>query len=198
MNKVIFKTAMKTLFAVVIALIVAAAILCFGFPQKVADICEKTGNYSVATVFASLRYTYTGDTGELARCGEDSILSGDIPNTLRYCGKLVGTEDFGELCADKDGGSASGFYRQYIYGNYSSATYRSGNGQDAVKLAGEAMSGVAGFPVPNAYGTLAVIVGEAKDAETAPLLLEKIAEIVPSNNEKEIKYYNAVKKVLGD
>lgn len=197
MNKVIFKTALKTLLAVLIALVAAAAILCLGFPQNVADICEKTGSYSAATVFASLRYTYTGDVNDLARCAEDSILSGNSVNIRKYCGKLVAEEEFATVCEEKDG-AAVGFYRQYIYGNYAVALYNGGEKALAVETAEAALNGVSGFPEGNAYGSLAMAIVEARDAETANTVLEKIRNLSPSDSEYEIKYYNAVLKVLGD
>ena len=130
LSNVIVKTAIKTLIVIIFAVGIAACILCFGFPKTVAGIGEKTGNYSMAVTFASIQYTYTGDIEDLARCAEDSILSENDENIVKYCGKLIEDEGFEEYCAQRSGKLDLGDlkvvinYRQFIENNLSSAQTR--------------------------------------------------------------------------
>ena len=89
MNKLILKTALITLATLVLAglLVFSLWILCA--PQTMATSCEKTGNYSFAVTCADLRYKYTKDIKDLARCAEDGIISGKDKHILKYCGMLV-------------------------------------------------------------------------------------------------------------
>lgn len=130
MSNVIFKTAVKTLIVIIFTVGIAACVLCFGFPKTVAGIGEKTGNYSLAVTFASIQYTYTGDIEDLARCAEDSILSENDDNIVKYCGKLIEDEGFEEYCEQRSGKLDLGDlkvvinYRQFIENNLSSAKTR--------------------------------------------------------------------------
>lgn len=142
MNKVVLKTALIT-----IAALAAAALIVFSMwlvisPQTMATSCEKTGNYSFAVTCADLRYKYTGDAGDLARCAEDGILSGKDKHILNYCEKLTLHDDFGKICAAKDEalsggvyGEHTGEYRAYIFGHLAAAQYRAGDTDKAVSSA---------------------------------------------------------------
>lgn len=103
LKDVVFKTALKTLLAVIIALLLAFGIASLGFPSQMADICENTGNYSLAVNYSSLAYAYSGDVEDLGRCAEDSILAKNDKKTVKYCEKLIGHKDFEEFCAEKSG-----------------------------------------------------------------------------------------------
>ncbi len=196
LKNVILKTALKTLLAVVTALVIAFTVLCFGFPQTVAELFEKSGNYSAAIPFAALKYTYSGSADDLARCAEDSVLANDYPNVVRFCGELTVNEDFTALCERKDEVIAAGFYRQYIFGNYSNALYLTGDADGALVAADKGMEGLEGFPPGNTYAKLAIAVAEAKDGKTALKLLDRLNGITPEENEKVS--YDKVKKVISD
>ena len=80
----VIKTAVKT-FLIVLAVAVAGFIIFnFAFPQHMASFAERVGNYDMALKYASLRYSYTGSTDDLARCFEDAILAGDDEAILEY------------------------------------------------------------------------------------------------------------------
>ncbi len=130
MSKVIIKTAIKTLIAIIVALAVAAGILCFGFPKTMASIGEKSGNYGMAVAFASIQYTYSGAIEDLARCAEDSILSENDENIVKYCKQLLEDERFGEFAAERSGIKNLGEikveinYKQFIENNLNAAQKR--------------------------------------------------------------------------
>lgn len=136
MKKVVFKTALKTLLTVIIALLIAFGIASLGFPGSMASLCEKAGNYSLAAGYSSLSYTYSKDIDDLARCAEDSILSKSDGKIIKYCGKLLNHDGFDELCKRKSGDMKIGDivikvdYKNFITTAYDAALARSGAAQN--------------------------------------------------------------------
>lgn len=130
MKEVVLKTALKTLLAVIIALVLAFGIASLAFPGGMADICENTGNYSMATGYGSLAYKYSGKVEDLARCAEDSIFAKKDKNIVKYCGELLGHKDFERFSEEKSGTIKVGGiefpfdYTQYITDNLNAAQAR--------------------------------------------------------------------------
>lgn len=101
LKDVVVKTALKTLLAVIVALILAFGIASLAFPRGMANICEDMGNYTMAVSYSSLSYKYTGDIEDLARCAEDSIFAKKDKKIVKYCEELLQHKDFEELCTEK-------------------------------------------------------------------------------------------------
>lgn len=143
MNKLILKTALITLATFALAALAVFSLWILISPQTMADACEKTGNYSFAVNCADLRYKYTGKTADLARCAEDSILSGKDNLIVKYGEMLISDEGFDELCTRRDDEVVDiGFYldaevrfKVYICANLSAAQYRMGSLDNAIKTA---------------------------------------------------------------
>lgn len=116
--------------AVIIALVLAFGIASLAFPGGMADICENTGNYSMAVGYSSLAYKYYGKIEDLARCAEDSIFAKKDKNIVKYCGELLEHEDFGKFSEEKSGTiKVSGVelpfdYTKYITDNLNAAQAR--------------------------------------------------------------------------
>ena len=142
MNKVVLKAALIT-----VAALAAAGILIFSLwiliaPQSMATVSEKLGNYNFAVTCADLKYKYSGKTENLARCADDSILSGEDRLIVKYCEKLIDRDDFAKLCNRRDeelSRTAYGIYatkyNTYIIGNLAASQYRSGDLKKAVETA---------------------------------------------------------------
>ncbi len=192
MSKIIVKTFIKTALGLIAALAVVFIIMSFGFPQHMAGMCENIGAYGLATGYASLRYTYTGSAEDLDRCARDSILADNDENIVKYCGSLVETDGFADICLSY-GGDVD--YRQYVYSKLSVAQYRSGDKDGALASATEALVGVEGFPVNNALAALATEVATAEDSDTAGKLLAVMEKISPDGDGEE-DYFNRVKNIL--
>lgn len=142
MNKIIFKTALVTLGTLVAAAVAIFSLWILISPQTMATSCEKTGNYSFAVTCADLRYKYTKDVKDLARCAQDSIVSGKDALILKYCGRLIEDDGFDTLCKAVDEsimstefGKYAKDYKGYICGNLAAAQYRSGDLDKALKTA---------------------------------------------------------------
>lgn len=142
MNKIIFKTALVTLGALVAAAVAVFSLWILISPQTMASYCEKTGNYSFAVTCADLRYKYTKDVKDLARCAQDGIASGKDALIVKYCEMLIGHEGFDDLCKSVDEsipsteyGKYATDYKAYVCGNLAAAQYRGGNLDKALKTA---------------------------------------------------------------
>lgn len=193
LGKVIFKTALKALAAVLAALIIAFAVMSLAFPRTMAGIFESLGDYAFATGYASLSYTYTGDPEDLARCVDDSMLAYNDGNIISYGESLIQHEKFGEICAARDEAIEDFDYRQVVYGNVAAAKYRTGDKNGAIQTAQSALEDGT-FPAGNAFGTLALAVIKADDGETA----QKIIDGLPAapQDEEELDYYNKIINAL--
>lgn len=130
LKEVVVKTALKTLLAVIIALVLAFGIVSLAYPGGMANICENTGNYSMAVSYCSLAYKYSGKVEDLARCAEDSIFAKNDKKIEKYCSELLQHKDFENLCAEKSGNLNLGGvqltldYKQYIRDNLEAAQAR--------------------------------------------------------------------------
>ena len=199
MNKVIIKTALKTLLILIIVALAAFAVASFGFPQHMATFFENTENYTLATKYASLRYSYTGEVDDAARCVEDSILSGDNDDLIQYCEIFVNHSDFDTYCTQMDEyystaaySSYTLSYKQYIYGKYAVALAVNGQKQDAVNTALNA-NGLHSFKSGNAVSVLALWAAGKEDGETCSLIAAAMESI---NAPEDAEYYNDILQIV--
>lgn len=201
-SKVILKTALKTLLAVVIVIIIGFAVLSLGFPKLMASFLEDGGNYSFAAGYMSLSYSYSNDVADLARCVHDYISADKDEKVSQFGDKLVAHEKFLEYCDSESerltayyGGEKPFDYRQYICGKIAAAKYRLGDNFGTMQIIYSAMDGV-NFPANNAFVQLVLMVQERKDKDFGDEILYYMNTIKPLDSEKE--YYEAVKKILTD
>lgn len=185
MNKLIKKTALITIAALAVLAVAVFSLWILISPQTMAGACEKTGNYSFAVTCADLRYKRTGDAYDLARCAEDSILSGKDKLILNYCAALTGDENYSELCENKNteisngkGGeyiamTGSVNYDGYIKGHLSAALYRSGNLDGAIDTVLTDDSG-------QSLLKLVLAISEKSDKPSA----EKLSEVLKDRGQK--------------
>lgn len=197
MFNVVVKTALKTLLGVIIALLLAFAIASLGFPGSMASLFENWGNYSLATGYASLSYSYSGNAEDLARCFQDSVLAGNDGDIVRYGEELYAHKDFADVCESKNEqlGTISGKvkieYKQYVYGSVACAKYNQDGIKSAIETANAAMDDIVGFPENNALAQLALRVISKADVDGAAELLKEIEK-----HHTDSIYYQAVKEQL--
>lgn len=206
MKNVISKTALKAVLIVIIAAVLAFGIASLGFPQHMATFFEKTGNYKFATGYASLAYTYSGTYENLARCVDDSILSGDNSDIVNFASRMVDNDGFKEFCAARDeaireslenGGLQANTdysYKQYVMGNLACSRYALGDADGALETASAALEGE-GFPPNNALAMLARRAVINGDNDMKVKLRKIIEEIEAAPDEAE--YHDAVLEFLG-
>lgn len=193
LKKIIIKSAFITLGILAGCAVLVFAVLSLGFPSTVARWSYQLGNYGMATKYAALYYSYTGETEDLALCAEYSIISGKDSYIIKYCEKLIDRDDFAQYCAEYDAAITEAYpslkysYRQDIYGKLAQAYYSSGDMQSAIGTAVEAVAEdydrkqyalgeeldctITCFPVINAIGSLALIIS-SDDGDAANYLLQ--------------------------
>lgn len=142
MKKIILKASLIT-----IDVLILVGVLIFGLwilisPDTMATVSEELGNYKFAITCANLNYKYTDDSADLARCAEDSILSGDDEVIVEYCDRFVKISDFDAVCERRNSelaktkyGKYITDYRSFILSNLSVSKYRCGDLEGAVKSA---------------------------------------------------------------
>ncbi len=194
-EKVVVKTAVRTVLAILAVLIVAFAVASFGFPQYMASVCENLGNYSLALRYSALRYSYTDDSLDLARCFENSVSLGDPDSIIKYGEELVAKSDFTDVCHYQEAefgklsdiyldGESLGFdYEQRVKGKIATAYYLNGDAARAADYALEA-NGTQSFRSGNALIQLYAAVKTAGDGAAAQLLADRLSAVVPSDGEE--------------
>lgn len=194
-HKLIVKTAVKTALIILGVLAVAFAIFNVACPQHVATFLESVGSYGMAVKYADLRYTYTGDGYDLARCFDDSMLSGDDEDIVTYGEELVAHGDFDGVCERKDGQFGGYFsYRHRVYSALASSYYSLGENDKAIAYAVED-NGTDSFARSNSLMALADRVIKVRDLSTAEKLIAELKKISPTE-EDDIKNLNDVLESL--
>lgn len=190
MEKIVVKTAVKTVLIILAAILAVFAVFNLAFPQHMATLTEGMGNYSLAVKYASLRYSYTHDGEDLARCFDDAVLWQNDKYIIEYGEELIERGDFAQVCESKNKQSGIYDYRHRVYGKVAVSYYNTGKKSDAVNFAAEA-NGKDSFVYANALMSLAVAVRAASDADTCNLLIAELEKIHPVN-EQETTYLNQV------
>lgn len=192
LEKLVVKTAVKTVLIILGIIIAVFAVFNFAFPQHMATATESIGNYDLAVKYASLRYYYTKDCGDLARCFDDSVLLGNDEYILQYGEQLIAHRDYDYVCERKNSQqTGSGYdYNHWVKSKLALSYYNTGKKDKAVEMAA-ADNGNRSFAYGNALMSLAARVRSAKDAETAAKLLAVLGQIEPTE-QKESDYLKTV------
>ena len=150
MKKLVLKSALFAIAALAVAALLTFSLWILCSPQSMATASERAGNYSFAVTCADLKYKYSKNATNLARCADDAILSGKDKHILNYGEKLIAHKDFDEVCSKRNEqlsqnkyGQLTADYKSYMCGNVAAAEFRSGKLQTAINTAGKAESEMA-------------------------------------------------------
>ncbi len=192
MEKLVVKTAVKTVLIILGIFIAVFAVFNFAFPQHMATATESIGNYDLAVKYASLRYYYTKSCYDLARCFDDSVLLGKDEYILQYGEPLIDHKDYGDVCKRKDGAQTGSRYSydHWVKSKLSISYYNTGKKDKAIETA-EQDNGKTGFVYGNALMSLAARVKSEKDVETAQKLVD-ILKTISTTDSKEGGYLTEV------
>ena len=213
LKKIIIKSALTTFGIVVGFAVVVFVILSFGFPSTAASWSYQLGNNGIATKYAALYYSYTGETDDLATCTLYAISSDKDSYIIEYCEKLIDCDDFSEYCDEYDASYSGVDFRQYIYGRLARSYYFTDDLQSAIGVAVEALDEsfdreqfvldgdfvctISSFPVGNALGTLALSVINSEDGTAAAFLLEVLENVQTELlNAEQLNYFNTLQTYL--
>lgn len=205
MEKLVVKTAVKTVLIILGVFIAVFAIFNFAFPQHMASVTESIGNYELAVKYASLRYYYTKNCDDLARCFDDSVLSGKDEYVLQYGEQLINHEGYRKVCDRKDFkvGSDLSADREYGYdhwvkGKIVVAYYNSGEIDKAINMAFED-NGRTSFVYGNSVMTLSSRVLAENDGQTARKILDRLeneATAITPTDDAQSGYLTTVRQRL--
>ena len=196
LEKLVVKTAVKTVLIILGILVAVFAVFNFAFPQHMATATEGIGNYELAVKYASLRYYYTKDCGDLARCFDDSVLLGKDEYVLQYGEELVNHKDYAEICRQRNSSQTGSMYDygHWVNSKLAVSYYNQGKASKAIELA-VADNGADSFEYGNAMMSLAAQIKSANDAEAAGVLLGELEKINPADN-KEKDYLTQVIDIM--
>lgn len=173
MNNVILKSAIVGIISVIIGALLVFAGWILLSPQTMATACENTGNYSLAITCADLRYKYSKDVYDLARCAQDSIFLQKDKLIVKYCEQLVENVQFDEVCKTQDEymskteyGEYATDYKKYIYSKLAMAQYRTGNLEGAMDSAKKGEN----------FSTLVIEIMASKDVQAASIVIETLED----------------------
>lgn len=182
MEKIVVKTAVKTVLIILGILVAVFAVFNFAFPQHMATATESIGNYDLAVKYSLLRYNYTKKCEDLARCFEDSVLLGEDKYILEYGEKLTAHHDYEEVCKVKNRQqSGSRFdYKHWVNSKLAVSYYNTGEKSKAIELASKD-NGTQSFVYGNALMSLSASIRSAGDVESATAILAALEEIHPDD-----------------
>ncbi len=182
MEKIVVKTAVKTVLIILGILVAVFAVFNFAFPQHMATATESIGNYDLAVKYSLLRYNYTKKCEDLARCFEDSVLLGEDKYILEYGEKLTAHHDYEEVCKVKNRQqSGSRFdYKHWVNSKLAVSYYNTGEKAKAIELASKD-NGTQSFVYGNALMSLSASIRSAGDVESATAILAALEEIHPDD-----------------
>lgn len=210
MEKLVVKTAVRTVLIILGLVLIVFAIFNFAFPQHMATIMEETGHYNLALKYADMRYSYTKNCEDLARCFEDSIVLGDDQYIIEFGEKLIEHRDYDNLCrAKRDGYGDNYSYDHRVKSKLSVAYYSSGvqlqangktqEGQNlkskAIKLAFDD-NGTQSFEYGNALMSLSARIRTEGDKESASAVCEILENQVSPTDQTEQGYLTEVINIL--
>ena len=196
MKNFVVKTAVKTLLIVLAVIIVGFVIFNFAFPQHMATFSERIGNYNMAVWYSSLRYSYTGDTEDLARCLEDAIFAGDDQKVVEYGDEFFEKEDHAAVLVQLTEDSGIN-YLNFFGGCLVESKYACGDFDGALDLAlyfYESTGIIDEYECPLASLVASVVLNI--DTTNAPALLEALQSIELSENDALTKFIEIVSALV--
>ncbi|MGN0803928.1 MAG: hypothetical protein ACI4MS_00910 [Candidatus Coproplasma sp.] len=195
MQKLVVKTAVKTVLILLGIIIGFFAIFNFSFPQHMATAMESVGNYDMAVKYANLRYFYTKNCYDLARCFDDSVLAEDDENVISYGEKLINDVKYPEVC---------NYYNRLFNGRYDYnhkvnsclmvSYFNMGQTDKAIDIACED-NGTDSFEKGNLIIVLSSKIYNTHDAMGAEKLLLRLENITPVGEEQQADYNYVIQKL---
>lgn len=173
-DKVVLRTFLSTLLAIVILLTALFSVLCLGFPSTMMELTYKLGMDGESIKYAMRAYERSGSVDYVAFATETAIVA-DKDAKIEACGlKLVADDEFTVYCDRRNQAldTSQITYDQYVYAMISTAQYRQNKKTEAQTTAFEAVGNT--FPQNNAVvGLLTTAIG-ANDLVTVSEIKTKL------------------------
>lgn len=173
MSKLIVKTALSTLAAILILILLSFGILSLGFPSTMARLCLRMNLKDAALQYAVAESDRSNKAADIAFSVECAIYAEKEEALIVCMGQLEACEDRENFFAEKEAEDEG--YRQYLYGQYAVALYRQGRSEEALSVAFDVSGYLHSFPANNAVIALSVEAISAQDKELCGDILKKLA-----------------------
>lgn len=182
-ERIIFKTALRTLAVLVLVTMLAFCVLSIAWPGAMAKAFGQMGADGIASRYAMLSYQHTGKGSDLMAATEYAIFSENDRLIIEAGDVFIEHESFEDFC--KSESTPSFQYREYVYRRLAVARYRLGRGDDALALAfGEEE---APLFLPAVFQSLATDCMDRGDKATCRALLDRLEECeIPADAEPMI------------
>ena len=204
MRKLVLKTALLTLGVLLVLAVAVFGVLSLCAPALMCDFTASLGLETVSGDYAYQEYQHSGNIAYLARSFELSARGDDV-NAERRFDLLYGSEDFDEMCAARDGQTASadvqlGSYHDYLCGMGACVKYRLAQTQEEYNeaLALAVSETDEAFPVANPLYMLSVEAASADDAAFCAALLSAFEDAEFTQNGNYVNIVNILREVASE
>ena len=189
LDKVVWRTLLSTLLAIVILLSALSLLLCLVFPSTVMEITYKLGWDDVSVKYAMRAYNQTGSVKYVVFATETAIGTNDYADIERCGLLLIADEDFQTYSESRNVNldTTKITYQQYVYGKISLAQYRMDKKTEAQDTAFAGIGNT--FPQNNAAVALMVTALTEKDGATVTEIKIKMQTLLPNvTDEAQAQY----------
>ena len=163
MKKLVIKTALITLGAIIVVALAAYGIVARVAPSTLADFYAKMHNYSLTVKYEQRQYERSGEFSDLAALCAELDERRDAEKTAKFVAMLVDDEGFSEYCKKTDESFGNISTAEFYNGKLVLALYRSRGVADACERAVKAVEKY-GYTKNNPFNTL---IADSKDAFSA-------------------------------
>lgn len=172
MSKLILKTALTTIAAILLLFAITFGVLSLAFPATMVNICLDMNLTGMASGYAVMVYDRTGNVSDLALAAECAIYAQEDKQLISCMERLEQDEEWKSYLAEREESDEG--YEQYLYGQYAVALYHQDQKEEAVRVALDASGYLHAFPKNNAVIALAVEAIAAHDSAVCKALWERL------------------------
>ena len=194
-DKIILKTILNTLLAVLVLFVFMFGMLIAFFPSTMMGITYSFGMDGASIYFAERSYNASGDIYYISYATEVAIGCDDYAK-IESCGQQFAADSgFAEYCAarNKEIDTAGGTYEQYVYVNVCLAQYETAGGE---KAAQSAIAWTDGFPKNNAMAAVLFKALEKRDGATVSLIRAEMENRKDGLSTQDAEYFSKVYALL--
>lgn len=211
-EKIILRSFLSTLLAIVTLLVFMAGMLVAVYPETMMNISYDMGMEKASIWFAERAYKRHDKIDTIAFATTIAIEENMYAKVI-VCGeKLIADEEFAQYCEQKDLANEEkygedtidgikivdilGEYDQYVYAQISVAQYKTGDKDGAVE---KAVALTEGFPRNNAIACLLMEAGSNKDDVYVDKLLDVMNSIQMDSSswaEKDQAYFDEIQSLF--
>ena len=200
MKKLVLKTVLITLAAIIATTCALYGALAFFSPKTLAEFWNNAGNYAVSVKYYEKQYEKSGEISDLAGLCAKLDVKNDSAKAVKYLTLFTGSERFSTFCEQED--KSSGYKMtsyEYYYGIFTVAHYYQNGLSSAITVAKKAVNG--GYTEYNAFYVLLSEVGLTKDGGNAVATeISAIKETLSDETEigfaeRDINIANAIKQI---